>query len=269
MTLVKPKLKPLIAACFSGAGTLASLHVGATSAIEEKYDFSYLVGTSAGAIVAGCIATGMSVAEMKYEVENADYSKLIPYNRVLAVFRGYLASNTNARNWLLKLTKYQTMSDCIIPLLTISSNLYNGKVATFTKESHPTMYVADAILASMSIPDIFPAYKHQFVDGGVLCNLGVRYLPRTGGRIALRVTETGVSGPVNGFISEQERLISMMLSASEEADVLLGKAYNVPVINLPAGNAGFLERYMPIAERRLLYSTGFIKTQEALNSLFY
>lgn len=255
------KKKPL-ALCLSGAGTLAALHVGAVNALAERYDFTYLVGTSAGSIVAGCLATGMTPVEMKKQALEADYAALIPYNKWLAPFRGYLASTQNVHDWLLELTKGQVMADCEIPLTTIASDLNTGHVATFTMHSHPTMFVADAILASMSIPDIFPPFQGRYVDGGVLCNLGVQYLPKKGNRLALRVTETSATGPVTGFIDEQKRLISMMLSGSERDDVLLGKAYGVPILDLPAGDAGFLDRGMTMNEKETLYQTGYARAKE-------
>lgn len=259
--MTSPKIKPSLSVCLSGAGTLAALHVGAINALAQRYTFSHLVGTSAGSIVAGCLATGMTPAELKQHVLDADYAALIPYNKWLAPFRGYLASTGPVHDWLIELTGGQVMADCQIPLTTIASDLETGHVTTFTMHSHPTMFVADAILASMSIPDIFPPYKGRWVDGGVLCNLGVQYLPKKGNRLALRVTETQGTGPVTGWINEQERLLSMMLSANEHDDVLLGKSYGVPVLDLPAGNAGFLDRYMLQGEKEHLYQTGYSAAQ--------
>lgn len=250
----------------SGAGTLAALHVGATNALWQRTRPSMLVDTSAGAIVAGCLATGMQPAEMKHVVLSADYRKLIPMNRWLAPFRGYLASTRNVRAWLLELTMGQIMADCEIPFTAIASDLQTGRVQTFSTASHPQMLVADAILASMSIPDVFPAFQGRYVDGGVLCNLGVQYLPKTGKRLALRVTEAQTVGPVTGFVDEQERLVSMMLSASEWDEVTLAKAYSVPVIDLPGGNLGFLNRNMTQAQKQGLVEIGYNAVSKYLAS---
>lgn len=263
--MTSPKPKPPLSVCLSGAGTLAALHVGAINALAQRYTFNHLVGTSAGSIVAGCLATGMTPAGLKRQVLDADYAALIPYNKWLAPFRGYLASTGPVHDWLIELTGGQVMADCQIPLTTIASDLETGTATTFTMRSHPTMFVADAILASMSIPDIFPAYKNRFVDGGVVCNLGVRYLPRKGNRIALRVSETTTKGVCKSWIDEQERLLSMMLSASEHDDVLLGKSYGVPVLDLPAGDAGFLDRRMLQGEKERLYQTGYARAEAWLN----
>ncbi len=258
---------PRSAWALSGAGTLAALHVGAVNYLWQYTRPAILADTSAGSIVAGCLATGMQPTEMKHVVLSADYRKLIPMNRWLAPFRGYLASTKNVRAWLLELTKGQFMEDCEIPFISICSDLQTGRVHTFTMQQNPGMYVADAILASMSIPDVFPPFHGRYVDGGVLCNLGIQYLPATARRrLGLRVTEAQTVGPVTGFVDEQERLISMMLSASEDDELLIAKALNVPVINLPGGNLGFLNQDMSAAQKAGLYQTGYEAAQAWIES---
>ena len=250
----------------SGAGTLAALHVGAVNALWQYTRPGALVGTSAGSIVAGCLATGMQPFEMKQVVMSADYRKLIPMNRWLAVFRKYLASNRNARAWLLELTSGQIMADCEIPFTAITSDLVTGHVQAFSTTSHPQMLVADAILASMSIPDVFPRFQNRYVDGGLKRNLAVQNLPSTGRRLALRVTEAQTVGPVTGWIDEQERIVSMSLSASEEDDVAIAKLMQVPVIDLPGGNLGFLNRGMTQAQKAGLYQAGYEAAQGWMES---
>ena len=48
-----------------------------------------------------------------------------------------------------------------------------------------------------------------------------------------------------------------MLTANEQESVRLAKARDIPVINLPAGNLGFLDRSMSKAQKSVLYSTGY------------
>jgi predicted acylesterase/phospholipase RssA len=203
----------------------------------------------------------MAPAGLKRQVLDADYAALIPYNKWLAPFRGYLASAEPVHDWLIELTGGQVMADCQIPLTTIASDLETGTATTFTMQKNPDMLVADAILASMSIPDVFPAFQGRYVDGGVLCNLGVQYLPGKHKRLGLRVSEAQTIGPVTGLLDEQERLISMMLSASETDEMLLAKSLNIPVISLPGGNLGFLNRSMTQAQKLSLYEAGYCAAQ--------
>jgi len=257
---------PRYASAYSGAGTLAGLHVGATAALWSYARPDYLGGTSAGAIVAALIALGKTPSDLKTIVLDADYGRLIPMNPWLAPFRGYLASNRPVIAWLRELTEDQTMGDCQIPLVCITSDLWTGRATAFSSKEHPDMPVWEAVLASLSIPDVFPAWQGRYVDGGVMCNLGVQYLPPRMRRIGFRIVEAGKTGPVEGFVDEQERLIGMMLSASESDLVALGQVTGVPIVDLPGGHFGFLDRGMTTSEKRGLYQRGYEVTQQWLES---
>jgi hypothetical protein len=57
-------------------------------------------------------------------------------------------------------------------------------------------------------------------------------------------------------------MISMGLSGSEHDEMLLAKALNIPVIRLPGGNLGFLNRTMTSAQKLGLYEAGYSTTQQ-------
>ena len=240
----------------SGAGTLGSLEVGAVSALWPYTRPVALVGTSAGSIVAGLIALGHDPQSLHGIVLGADYAKLIPMRPWLAPFRGYLASNRNVIAWLKEITEGQLMSDCQIPFTAICSDLNTGQARTWDSWAVPDMPVWEAILCSMSIPGVFPAWKGKYQDGGMCDNLGINYLPGKHKRIGLKVTEHTTIGPVTGFIDQAQRDISMMLSASEQDMVLLAKASGIPIVRLPAGNQGFLDVGMTRAQKISLYQRG-------------
>ncbi|MHB1023979.1 MAG: patatin-like phospholipase family protein [Acidobacteriaceae bacterium] len=240
----------------SGAGTLGSLEVGAVSALWTKTRPSALVGTSAGSIVAGLTALGHGPADLYDIVISADYSRLIPFNKWLAPFRGYLASNGNVIAWLREITDNQTMADCRVPFTAICSDLNTGKARTWDSWLLPDMPVWEAILCSMSIPAVYPAYLDSYQDGGMVDNLGINYLPGKDKRIGLKVTEATAVGPVRGVLDQAQRDISMMLSASEQDMCLLAKATGIPIIRLPAGNLGFLDTGMTRAQKISLYQRG-------------
>ena len=87
-------------------------------------------------------------------------------------------------------------------------------------------------------------------------NLPVAHLPN-GPSYALRVTERTKTGPISGWVDEQERILDMMLTANEQESVLLAKARSIPVIDLPAGGLGFLDRSMNSKQKAMLYSVGY------------
>lgn len=257
---------PRSAWALSGAGTLAALHVGAVAALWPHTRPTSLIGTSAGSIVSACIAIGMQPPEMRQIVTSADYAHLIPIDWLEAPLRGYAASTANVVAWLRELTNDQNLGDCEIPLTCITSDLWTGRAATFSTAANPDMPIWQAVLASMSIPDVFPIFERRYVDGGVMCNLGVPYLPKTGRRLGLRVVEANRIGPVTGWIDEQERLIEMMLSASESELVMLAQVQDVPIIDLPGGKLGFLNRNMTKAQKEGLYQAGYEAAQAWMES---
>jgi predicted acylesterase/phospholipase RssA len=157
---------------FSGAGTLGSLEVGAASELWQHTRPSALVGTSAGSIVAGLLALGHSPSSLYDIVISADYSRLIPMRPWLAPFRGYLARNRDVTAWLREITSNQTMADCEIPFTAICSDLNTGKARTWDSWALPDMPVWEAILCSMSIPGVYPAWEGRYQDGGMCDNLG-------------------------------------------------------------------------------------------------
>ena len=245
--------------CLSGSGVLAPLHVGALAAFYDRgIRPNFLVGTSGGSIVCGLLSLGYTPHDLRAIMLEANFAKLIPYNELMVPFRHYLASNKNVVAWLEELTHGQAMMDCKVPFSAVTTDLYSmSSVAhsTLNKED-AHLPVWQAIVASLSIPDVFPMFKGRFVDGGLMQNLGVSLLP-SGPAYALRVTERTKTGPITGWIDEQERILDATLSANELESVQLAKVRNIPVINLPAGGYGFLDRGMSKAQKSVLYSAGY------------
>lgn len=271
MTLAKGILvKPhKIELCMSGAGTLAPLHVGAVMAIEDAgIETQINVGTSAGAIIAGCMSLGTTGEEMQQIVLDANFAKLIPVKAWTYPFRGYAASVANATAWLKEITNNQTMADCISNLITICGDEETQRVASFsnTYAGESDLPVWKAVLPSFSIPEVFPAFEGRYCDGGVMMNLPVVYMPGKHPRLALRVTERSRTGHIKGWLDRQERILDMMLSASERDMVLLAKKEGVPVIDLPGGNTGFLDRTMTRGQKQALIETGYTAVNQFLES---
>lgn len=265
-----PFKKQLISLVLSGAGTYGSLEAGAALALYEKeIKPNELIGTSAGSIIAALIALGMTPYEFKDILISADYQKLIPFSDwsvIPFLWKGYMASNHNVIEWLIKITNNATVRDLVIPLTTVTTDLYAGKtVAIKSLEMDRNKPIWEMILPSMSIPDIFPAYENRYVDGGVADNLGINFMSaKSDIKIALRVNEPLIYKETNSIIARQKRLLSIMLSTSEVDMMILGQHLHVDLINLPANGAGFLDTTMSKMEKIKLYETGY----EAVNNFF-
>ena len=253
----------------SGAGTLAPLHVGADMALEDA-DLTITVdaGTSAGAIVAACKSLGKTGAELEQLVLDADFGKLIPLKPWTYPFRGYSASNANAVAWMREITHDQTMADCTSQLITVCGDEELQQVKYFYSNAagSQSMPVWQAVLPSFSIPEVFPAWEGRYCDGGVMLNLPVIALPGAHPRLALRVTERSQTGPIKGWVDRQERLLDMMLLANERDSVMLARKEGVPVIDLPGGHTGFLDRTMTRGQKQRLIEVGYNAVTRFLSS---
>lgn len=250
----------------SGAGTLVPLHVGGVTALLDHVSIGALAGVSAGAIVAAALAVGHTPSQLSQLMDAADYKKLIPIDELEAPFRGSLASSDNAAAFIREFTMGQNLGDCAVPLTCVSGDLYTGKLVEFSTKETPDMPIWEAVLCSMSIPDVFPPHKGRYVDGGTMCNLPTSFLPIGPRSIGLRVTEASKVGPIDGFLDEQERLLSMILSAGEADLVALAMSTGIPIIDEPGGNVGFLNREMTQAQRNVLYQAGYNAVSEWLAS---
>lgn len=246
---------------YSGAGTLAPLHVGAVGAFRDHYILPTInIGTSAGAMIAALVSLGMKQVDIKQALLSANFAKLIPYNYPLAIFRKYLASNRNVIAWYRELTSDQCMKDCVIPLITVTSDLTTQSTFHFDSRNPDLadLPIWQAVIPSMSIPDIFPPFKGVYVDGGLRDNLAVNYLPQKNPGLALRITEATRIGPVKGFVDMNERMIGMMLTAAESDMVAIAKLKKtVHVLPLPAGHISFVDRSMSNSTKLALYDKGY------------
>ncbi len=256
---VKNNLKK-IGLAISGAGVLGTLEVGACKCLDEfGFSYSKIVGTSAGSITGSLLALGFSVDDMEKIVLEANFEKLIPYNYLGAFIKGYLASNKNVTAWLKDITSHAVFGDCKIPFVAITSDIQTGSVYIFdsTSPEFADIPIWQGVLASMSIPDVFPVFQDKFVDGGVLNNLGVNFLDRKSPNIALKVVDGSGFYKPGSLIGLQERLIGMLLSASENDMVQLAKAYNIPIIPLNSHSFGFLDRSMSLSDKKMLIQWGY------------
>ena len=258
-----------VAVATGGAGVLGSSEVGAHQAlIDVGYVHADLSGTSAGSIVSGVIACGKTPGECYDIVMSADYKKLIDYNvfGFLLGIHGSIANPKNVQAFLKEITDNMFMGEVKIPLKTITSDTWEQKIHCWSSHMHPDMHVWEAIYSSMAIPFIFSPYMDRYVDGGVLANLPVDYLDTQYPRIGFNVHEQTQTGKLDGRFSEASRLLSMMLSSNVKTIEVWAKATNVPIVKLPAGNLGFLDRGMSEEHKKDLYQWGYNAVSEFLSA---
>ncbi|RKN79790.1 patatin-like phospholipase family protein [Ulvibacterium marinum] len=174
-----------------GGGIKGIAYVGALEVLEEYYDFYWFAGTSAGAISAVLLGSGLSVDELKSILMNKNFNEFKDaqffrklYN--LATKKGLYEANTFTK-WLEKelSKKLETSNQVTLDMLQNRVSVYastRGKEALiFDSKDARTKDTpaAHAVRCSMSIPLIFtPQYKDGLMvfDGGAQNNYPVEIL---------------------------------------------------------------------------------------------
>ena len=154
---------PQVALVLGGGAARGFSHIGLIQAFEDHgIPIDMLVGTSMGSIIASLYAAGYSVDNMRTIVAELDLGKLvdIPFPP-----KGGLVNTDRIRVFLDALLNYSEFSDLVIPFYSVITNVTTGEELAL--HAGP---VSSGVLASMSIPALFPAVQidgQYFVDGGM------------------------------------------------------------------------------------------------------
>lgn len=169
--LVRAVLRRQNVLVFGGGGARGFAHIGALAAFEELGidDLDMVMGVSIGSLVAALAAFELPAAEIFDNLERV-IIKARPYS--LSLPRGSLFTLRNSRRELERFFGATAIQDSWLPLRCFSTNLSTNQLESWSAGPIP-----DAVIASMSVPGIFPPVEdtrgHLHVDGGILNNLPV------------------------------------------------------------------------------------------------
>lgn len=194
-------LKTLV---FAGGGSRGIAYVGALQELRDAdgIDFglgrprlSTVSGVSVGTIFALLIALQYSVAEITFiasGMKNADVLDQDP----MRLLKGELSFSSSdklksfignllvKRNLPVDLTFQQLYEKNSIDLHVVVSDLTSAGVQHIDRYSYPNLMISTGMIASMSLPLLYPPVVspegHQWVDGGLLENYpAMRFAPDT------------------------------------------------------------------------------------------
>lgn len=172
---------------YSGGASLGSIQVGMTRALFEagiKPDM--LVGTSAGAINAAFLATHSGtdaideLADVWRKLRRSTVFPVRPVAGFLGFFgrRNYLCTPEPLRDLLGQHLGTGDLADTQLPLRVVATDLATGREAVLDQGG-----LVDAVMASASLPGIFPPVKfggRHLIDGGVINNAPLSHAVRNG-----------------------------------------------------------------------------------------
>lgn len=146
----------------SGGGALGVAHVGALQVLEAHYEFDYICGVSAGAIIGAGAALGLDSQEMWDFIEETNlFSAAFDFS----LKNTGLVQGDKIHQILDQIYEGKTFEDVKTPLIIGTTDFETGQQVLVNKGK-----IADAVRSSLSIPLVFqpffhPIYKKHLADG--------------------------------------------------------------------------------------------------------
>lgn len=153
-----------ISLALGGGGSKGNSHIGVLRVLEkEKFRVRAVAGTSFGGMVAIFYAAGYRPDEIEDIFAAVDQSRL--YDRVGDEKPSFLGLG-GVHKWLVQTLGERTFADLKIPCVVTAVDMLTSCEIILN-----TGLLRDAVLSTIAIPGIFPAFhvdSQELVDGGVL-----------------------------------------------------------------------------------------------------
>jgi len=176
--------RPRLGLALSGGAARGIAHVGVLRALEENaIPIDAIAGASAGALIGGAYAAGLSVAQLEAMARKFRWR----HTNRFSFSRLGLQSNAAMERFLhthLPTTRFEQLR---IPFAAMVTDLHTGTLVVMRDSGD----LAFAIRASTCIPGLYvPARDgdgRQLVDGGLVANLPIRQTRQLGADIVIGV----------------------------------------------------------------------------------
>jgi len=168
----KDRVRPRIGLALSGGAARGIAHVGVLRALEESnIPIDAIAGASAGALIGGSYAAGLSVEEL------LSMARKFRWRHTARLSFSRLGLQTNARmeKFLREHLPVTRFEDLKIPFAALAMDLHKGTAVVFRDEGD----LPFAIRASACIPAVYTPVRDPqgrwLVDGGLVASLPIRY----------------------------------------------------------------------------------------------
>jgi NTE family protein len=211
----------------SGGGARGFAHVGVIKVLEKHgITIDLIAGTSAGSIVGGALATGLSADEIE-----AISAKISWFNMTgFSYSPRAILSNTSMGNFLRANFPANRFEDLKVPFAAIACDLEKGEPVVL-KDSGDLI---SAIRASCAVPGVFAPLEGEggrmLVDGGVVEPIPTRTVKKMGADIVIAVdllasgaTFRGVPRTMLGMLFQSAMTMLRVASKNQHyrADVVI------------------------------------------------
>jgi NTE family protein len=180
--VVKPA--PRIGLALGGGAARGFAHVGVIQVLEEAgIRPDLVVGTSAGSVVAAIYASGRSGAQLQQIAESMEEASLTDWT--LPLFgRGLLRGDAIAR-YVNAQVGGRPIESMGMKLGIVATDLHTGEGILFRRGD-----TGIAVRASSAVPSLFQPVRiagHEYVDGGLVAPVPVRYARQMGAELVIAV----------------------------------------------------------------------------------
>ncbi|MGA9998254.1 MAG: patatin-like phospholipase family protein [Pyrinomonadaceae bacterium] len=203
----QPVERPRIGLALSGGAARGIAHVGVLRALAQHgVPIDYVAGTSAGALVGGAFAAGMSLEEIEEIGRNLSWRLL----GRMTLSRLGVQSNARLEDFIrprLPVTRFEQLP---VPFAAIATDLHSGSAVVMSGEGD----IAFAIRASCAIPGwyipVTDEHGRQLVDGGLVANIPAAAARSLGADIVIAVD---VNSEGAKFLGPPQSAIGVLIQA--------------------------------------------------------
>jgi len=178
------KRLPRIGLALGGGAAKGFAHVGVIAVLEEAgLRPSYVVGTSAGSLVAALYASGKSSAELQKAALAIEEVAITDWMLPL-VGRGMFRGDALGR-YVNEAVGGRLLDQMSIPLGVVATDLGNGQAVLFQRGDTGT-----AVRASSAVPGVFVPVRisgRDYVDGGLVAPVPVLFTRQMGAELVIAV----------------------------------------------------------------------------------
>jgi NTE family protein len=181
---VVAKVPPKVGLAIGGGAARGFAHVGVIQVLEEAgIKPQLVVGTSAGSLVAALYASGRNGQQLQAVATSMDEAAFADWT--LPIFsRGVLRGEALAR-YVNTQVANRLIENMPVPLGIVATDLNSGQGVLFRRGDTGT-----AVRASSAVPAVFLPVKigsQEFVDGGLVSPVPVRYARQMGAELVIAV----------------------------------------------------------------------------------
>ena len=178
------KSPPKVGLALGGGAARGFAHVGVIQVLEEAgIKPSLVVGTSAGSLVAALYASGRNGQQLQAVAMNMEEAAFADWT--LPIFsRGVLRGEALGR-YVNTQVANRLIENMALPLGIVATDLKSGQGVLFRRGDTGT-----AVRASSAVPAVFLPVKigsQEFVDGGLVSPVPVRYARQMGAELVIAV----------------------------------------------------------------------------------